>query len=59
MCLGVCVCVCVGYVIYVIVQVSVTIVDFLFCRPKSFRVNLVECVFAILPGKYLSFSNNV
>ena len=45
-------------VIYVIFQVSVTIVDFLFCRPKFFRINLVECVFAILLGKYLSYSNN-
>ena len=54
-----CVCVCVECVIYVIFQVSVTIVDFLFFRPKIFRVNLVECVFAILLGKYLSYSNNV
>ena len=40
-------CVCVECVIYVIFQISVTIVD------------LVECVFAVLLGKYLSYSNNV
>ena len=61
MCLGVCldVCVCVECAIYVIFQVSLTIVDFLFCRPKFFHVNLVECVFANLIGKYLSYSNKV
>ena len=47
-------CVCVECVIYVIFQVSVTIVDFLFFRPKFLRVNLVECAFAILFGKFLS-----
>ena len=60
-CVQVCVwmCLCVECVIYVIFQVSVTIVYFQFCHPKIFRVNLVECVFAILLGKYLSNSNNV
>ena len=52
-------CVCVECVIYVIFQVSITIIDFLFCRPKFFRVNLVKYVFANLLGKYLSYNNNV
>ena len=59
MCVWICVCVSVECVIYVIFQVSVTIVDFQFCHPKFFRINLVECVFAILLGKYLLNSNNV
>ena len=50
---------CVECVIYVIFQVSVKIVDFYFCCPKFFGVNLVECVFAISLGKYLLYSNNV
>ena len=50
---------CVECVSYVIFQVSVTIVDFQFCCSKFFHVNLVECVFAILLGKYLSYGNNV
>ena len=52
-------CLCVECVIYVIFQVSVTIINFKFCHPKFFRVNLVECVFVILLRKYLSNSNNV
>ena len=58
-CLSVFRCVCVLSMLFMLFfQVSVTIVDFLFC-PKFFRVNLVECVFSILLGKYLSYSDNV
>ena len=53
-----CVCVCVECVICYFSD-SVTIGDFQFCRPKFFRVNLVECVFAILLKKYLSYNNNI
>ena len=47
-----CVCVCVIY--FVFSGFCNNCRFFYFFRPKIFRINLVECVFAILLGKYLS-----